>query len=74
MAEEKVQLKEVYPVPEKIKKMAFISGREAYDKLWKRSIEDPNGFWSEIGKEYVEWFKPFDKVMDYNFDIKKGEI
>ncbi|MFA6414314.1 MAG: acetate--CoA ligase, partial [Syntrophales bacterium] len=72
--EEKVQLKEVYPVPEKIKKMAFISGREAYDKLWKRSIEDPNGFWSEIGKEYVEWFKPFDKVMDYNFDIKKGEI
>jgi acetyl-CoA synthetase len=74
MAEEKVQIKEVYPVPEKIKKMAFISGREAYDKLWKRSIEDPNGFWSEIGKEYVEWFKPFDKVMDYNFDIKKGEI
>jgi len=74
MAEEKVQLKEVYPVPEKIKKMAFISGRQAYDKLWKRSIEDPNGFWSEIGKEYVEWFKPFDKVMDYNFDIKKGEI
>jgi acetyl-CoA synthetase len=74
MAEEKVQLKEVYPVPEKIKKMAFISGREAYDKLWKRSVEDPHGFWSEIGKEYVEWFKPFDKVMDYNFDIKKGEI
>jgi len=74
MAEEKVQLKEVYPVPEKIKKMAFISGREAYDKLWKRSVEDPNGFWSEVGKEYVEWFKPFDKVMDYNFDIKKGEI
>ncbi|HOU77672.1 MAG TPA: acetate--CoA ligase [Syntrophales bacterium] len=74
MAEEKVQLKEVYPVPEKIKKMAYISGREAYDKLWKRSIEDPNGFWSEIAKEYVEWFKPFDKVMDYNFDIKKGDI
>ncbi|PKN34500.1 MAG: acetate--CoA ligase [Deltaproteobacteria bacterium HGW-Deltaproteobacteria-19] len=74
MAEEKVQLKEVYPVPEKIKKMAYISGREAYDKIWKRSIDDPDGFWSEIAKEYVEWFKPFDKVMDYNFDIKKGDI
>ncbi len=74
MAEEKVQLKDVYPVPEKIKKMAYISGREAYDKLWKRSIEEPDAFWSEIGKEYVEWFKPFDKVMDYNFDIKKGPI
>jgi len=74
MAEEKVQLKEIYPVPEKIKKMAYISGREAYDKLWKRSIDDPDGFWSEIAKEYVEWFKPFDKVMNYNFDIKKGDI
>ncbi|MGV8081048.1 MAG: acetate--CoA ligase [Syntrophales bacterium] len=74
MAEQKVQLKEVYPVPEKIKKMAYISGREAYDKIWKRSIDDPDGFWSEIAKEYVEWFKPFDKVMDYNFDIKKGDI
>jgi acetyl-CoA synthetase len=74
MAEEKVQLKEIYPVPEKIKKMAYISGREAYDKLWKRSIDDPDGFWSEVAKEYVEWFKPFDKVMNYNFDIKKGDI
>jgi acetyl-CoA synthetase len=74
MAEEKTQLKDIYPVPEKIKKMAYISGRAAYDKLWKRSIEEPDAFWSEIGKEYVEWFKPFDKVMDYNFDIKKGPI
>ncbi len=29
----KVELKEVYPIPEKVKKTAFISGREAYDKL-----------------------------------------
>jgi acetyl-CoA synthetase len=71
---EKVELKEIYPVPEKIKKDAYISGRAAYDKLWKRSIDEPEAFWSEIGKEYVEWFKPFDKVMDYNFDIKKGPI
>ena len=74
MAEENVQLKDIYPVPDKIKKMAYISGREAYDKLWKRSIEEPDAFWGEIGKEYVDWFKPFDKVMDYNFDIKKGPI
>ncbi|MCX7982853.1 MAG: acetate--CoA ligase [Syntrophales bacterium] len=74
MAEEKVQLKEVYPVPEKIKKTAYISGREAYDRLYKRSIEEPEAFWSEIAKEYVEWFKPFDKVMDYNFDVRKGDI
>ncbi len=74
MAEEKTQLKDVYPIPENIKKMAYISGREAYDKLWKRSIEQPDAFWSEIASEYVEWFKKWDKVEEYNFDIRKGPI
>ena len=70
----KVQLKDIYPVPEKIKKMAYISGRKAYDELWKKSVEKPEAFWAEIAGQYVEWFKKWDKVMDYNFDIKKGPI
>ena len=74
MAEEKTQLKDVYPIPENIKKMAYISGREAYDKLWKRSIDQPDAFWGEIASEYVEWFKKWDKVEEYNFDIRKGPI
>jgi acetyl-CoA synthetase len=74
MAEEKTQLKDVYPIPENIRKMAYISGREAYDKLWKRSIEQPDAFWGEIASEYVEWFKKWDKVEEYNFDMRKGPI
>ena len=70
----KVQLKEIYPVTEKAKKNAWISGREAYDKLWKKSIEQPEAFWAEIAEQQVDWFKKWDKVMDYNFDIKKGPI
>ncbi len=74
MAEEKVQLKEVYPIPEKLEKAAWVAGRAAYDKLWKRSIEDPDGFWGDIAGEYVDWFKKWDKVEEYNFDIRKGPI
>jgi len=74
MADSKVQLKEVYPVPEKIKKTAFVSGRAAYDKLWKKSIEDSDNFWAEVAGQQVEWFKKWDKVQDYNFNIKKGPI
>jgi acetyl-CoA synthetase len=70
----KVQLKDIYPVPEKIKKTAYISGRKAYDDLWKKSVEKPEEFWAEIAGQQVEWFKKWDKVMDYNFDIKKGPI
>jgi acetyl-CoA synthetase len=70
----KVQLKDIYPVPEKIKKTAYISGRKAYDELWKKSVEKPEEFWAEIAGQHVEWFKKWDKVQDYNFDIKKGPI
>ncbi len=74
MADAKVQLKEVYPVPEKVQKTAYINSMDMYKKLWERSIKDPDGFWSEIATEYVEWFKKWDKVEEYNFDIKKGPI
>jgi len=74
MAEEKVELKAVYPVPEGIKAKAHIKGKEEYEKLYKRSIEDPEGFWGEIADEYVTWFKKWDKVEDYNFDHRKGDI
>lgn len=74
MADAKVQLKEVYPVPAKVQKTAYINSMDMYKKLWKRSVEDPDGFWSEIASEYVEWFKKWDKVEEYNFDIKKGPI
>jgi len=72
--EEKIDLKEVYSVPGWVRKGAYIKSRDEYEKLWKRSIEDPNGFWSEIASEYVEWFKKWDKVEDYNFDVSKGPI
>ncbi|HLZ18462.1 MAG TPA: acetate--CoA ligase, partial [Smithellaceae bacterium] len=43
-------------------------------KMWKRSVEEPEAFWAEVAEQQVTWFKKWDKVMDYNFDIKKGPI
>ena len=74
MADAKVELKEIYPIPEAAKAKAWISGREAYDKMWKRSVAEPEAFWAEIAEQQVTWFKKWDKVMDYNFNIKKGPI
>jgi propionyl-CoA synthetase len=34
-----------------------------YDSAYRRSIEDPNGFWGEAARA-VTWTKPFDKVLD----------
>jgi acetyl-CoA synthetase len=72
--DEKVQLKDIYPVPEATKLKAYIKSRDEYESLYKRSLEDSDNFWGEIASEYVSWFKKWDSVEDYNFDIGKGPI
>ena len=34
-----------------------------YESLYKKSIEDPAGFWGERAEE-LEWFRKWDKVLD----------
>jgi len=36
-----------------------------YKDFYRRSIEDPSGFWSEQAQR-IEWHKPFTKVLDYS--------
>lgn len=44
---------------------AHIKSREQYDRIYQRSVADPEGFWAEIASE-LHWFKPWDKVLDWN--------
>ena len=44
---------------------AHIKSREHYDQVYKRSVEDPEGFWAEIASE-LHWFKRWDKVLNWN--------
>src|SRR5437763_7839319 len=37
----------------------------SYRDVYRRSIDDPSGFWSEQAK-LIEWHKPFTKVLDYS--------
>src|SRR5262244_12206 len=43
---------------------AHIKGREDYDRIYKRSVEDPEGFWSEIACE-LHWFEKWNKVLEW---------
>ncbi|MBP3193628.1 acetate--CoA ligase [Natronogracilivirga saccharolytica] len=49
----------VYP-PKEIVKQANVKD---YDAVYKRSVEDPEGFWAEEAKK-LHWFKKWDKVLD----------
>jgi len=43
-----------------------ISSFEGYQEAWKKSVEDPEGFWGEVANHF-QWKKPWDKVLDWNF-------
>ena len=47
---------------------AHIRNMDDYLKLYRRSIEDPHGFWGEMAEEYIDWFKKWDgAVEEYSF-------
>jgi len=42
---------------------ASVPSREAYDALYKKSIEDPEAFWGDVASE-LHWFKKWDRVCN----------
>jgi acetyl-CoA synthetase len=59
----------VYPVPANFKD-AHINA-EKYTSMYRRSLEDPAGFWAEAAGEFLSWDRTWDAVVDYDF--VKGE-
>ena len=56
----------LFPPPEEFSAKAHIKSLAEYEALYKRSIDDPEGFWAEAAKE-LHWFKTWDKVLEGNF-------
>ena len=55
-----------FPVSEDVAKHALVD-QAKYQDMYKRSIDDPDGFWGEHGKR-IDWIKPYTKVMDCSYD------
>ncbi|MEN2986138.1 MAG: acetate--CoA ligase [Thermodesulfovibrionaceae bacterium] len=65
-----VLLKEerVFLPPKEVTEKAFIKSMDEYEAMYKRSIEDPEGFWSEIAEQNITWYKKWDKILEYDFE------
>ncbi|HET7737629.1 MAG TPA: acetate--CoA ligase [Tepidiformaceae bacterium] len=63
---------EVYQPPARVRDGALIKDRATYDAMYRRSIDDPDGFWGEMGTEYLNWYEPFSKVRDEN--LREGKV
>ncbi len=62
----------VYPVRDDIAARAILD-KDAYEKAWRRSMEDPEGFWAEQARR-IDWIKPFTQVKDVSFDARDLHI
>ena len=61
----------LYPVPAEAAAHAWINDAK-YQQMYQQSVDDPDGFWAEQAKQFVTWFKPWDKVLDWDFS--RGHI
>jgi acetyl-CoA synthetase len=52
---------------------AWIKSHADYEKMYEKSLKDPEVFWAEQAQNFF-WYKKWDKVIDYNFDLTKGPI
>jgi acetyl-CoA synthetase len=56
-----------FPPSKEFSKKAHIKSLAEYEKLYKRSVEDPEGFWGEMAEKQLTWYKKWDKVLEYDF-------
>ncbi len=56
-----------------VRENAWVNSMEQYEEIYKRSVDDPEGFWADMAKELVYWEKPWDKVLEWEFETPKVE-
>ncbi|MQL81867.1 hypothetical protein Taro_014331 [Colocasia esculenta] len=64
----------VFPSPD-FSAQALISSPEQYGAMYRRSVDDPSGFWSDIAKEFY-WKQGWGDgpVVQENLDVRKGPV
>jgi len=56
----------IFPVPEIWAANALVDA-DGYDAMYRRSVEDPEGFWREAAQR-IDWITPFTRVKETSFD------
>ena len=55
----------IFKVPKKWSKSAY-ADKSQYEKKYKLSIKDNEGFWRKEGKR-IDWIKPYTKIKDVKY-------
>ncbi len=59
-----------FPPPDAFAKQAHVGSLEAYETLYRRADEDPEGFWADVAGE-LAWTKKWDRVLEWKLPDAK---
>jgi acetyl-CoA synthetase len=54
----------VFPPPPEFSRRAHIGSLAEYERLYRRSVDDPEGFWADMARE-VRWRRPWTTVLEW---------
>jgi acetyl-CoA synthetase len=57
----------IYKVPETFAKQAHLDA-EQFQQMYRESVDDPAGFWAKQAQKFLSWEKPWDKVLEWDFN------
>ena len=63
---------QVFPPSPEFSKSAYFKSIAEYEAVYKRSVEDPEGYWAERAKDALVWTKKWDKVLEWSFDPRRA--
>jgi len=61
----------IYPVKDNFSASTHITEAQ-YNEMYQQSITDPESFWSEQANDFIDWYTPWQNVLDW--DYSKGHI
>jgi len=63
------EVQNIFPPSEEFSNKAYVKNASEFEAMYRRSIEDPEGFWAEMAENEISWHKRWDKVVDWDFNI-----
>src|SRR5690242_196481 len=56
----------LYPVPVHPRRKPLLDEAQ-YHALYRRSVEDPEGFWAEQAKQLLQWDQSWERVLEWDY-------
>ena len=50
---------------------AHVKGLKGYQELYDRAKQDPAGFWADLARKELTWFRDFDQALDWQEPFAK---